>query len=185
MIFRLLHNHRNSLLRESLYHCFAPLTIGEFRTSSVVERKVKDGPRARKPPIKSKGGKVRLGEFRARAPLRFVCRRQSATEKIHFDLDWRQVDAYSMSLVYSKSKFVSAVVGPPYSREIVSVPSYVGGGRFASIGPNKLNTAGQLSNRVVSLPQHECGRTRRFKEIEAWSRLYDKELCINYYYMMK
>lgn len=89
----------SSLLRESLYHCFAPLTIGEFRTSLVVERKVKDGPPVRESrqlsQKREKGrgegeGKVcPLANFERAHPLRFVCRRQSATEKIHFDLDWR------------------------------------------------------------------------------------------------
>lgn len=50
------------------------------------------------------------------------------------------------------------------TQEIVSVPSYVDGGRSAlDRGPNKLNAVEQLSNRTVSLPQHRFGRTCRFQ----------------------
>lgn len=176
--------------------CFASLytivsrrwPLASFGLPPVVERKVKDGPRARKPPIKSKGGES--------SPWRISSARTAAVRLPPSECDrentlWpglalgRRV--LDVSCVLEIEVRVRGRRSGVLEREIVSVPSYVGGGRFASIGPNKLNTAGQLSNRVVSLPQHECGRTRRFKEIEAWSRLYDKKLCtyINYCYTMK
>lgn len=109
-----------------------------FGLLSVAERKVKDGPRARKPPIKSKGGRVHFGKFRTRVPLRFVCRHQSATEKIYFDLDRRRGGrVLSVSCVLE----IEVSTRGRRSGELSDcVRSFVRGERFASIGLNKFNT---------------------------------------------
>lgn len=138
---------------------------------SVAERRVKDAvPRARKPPIKSKGkGKFASGKFRRlRVPLRSVHGTVTVSQRPRkCTLTWIGVRRmYSVSLVCTRNRS-SCPRSSGELRGIVSVPSYVDGRRFASIGPNKLNTAWttfKQGSELTAARSCTCGRTCRFKE---------------------